>query len=412
MATIKFYLQSSKSEAGIYVRLRQGKDIDAKAKTKFIINPSDWSQSKQQPKNDKDEQFKKLNSDLSDFKNKLLAHFNMSVLNTSIDSNWLKNFINPPEELDGIPNKLVEYFGYYAKLKKHTISKSAYGKIETNKKLIESFQKHKSKVFYVKDYNDEFVAEFKPFCTQNNISHNTFVRKVKFIKTVCYHARRNGVETHYQLDSVKAKLENIEIIYLEKEEYDKISSTQFDSNYQNNTRDWLIVCTETAQRVSDFMRFTKNNIRNDGEDKFIEFRQQKTNKEMSIYVTSKLSTLLDKNEGNFPKKISSQNFNLYVKEICKICGLIKPIEGSLRDKETKKYVKGLYPKYQLISSRIGRKTFATYYFGKLPNELIMAQTGHKTESSFLMYVGKPKISMAKQLASAIKQLNKEIDEKI
>ena len=42
----------------------------------------------------------------------------------------------------------------------------------------------------------------------------------------------------------------------------------------------------------------------------------------------------------------------------------------------------------------------------------MAQTGHKTESSFLMYVGKPKISMAKQLATAIKQLNKEIYETI
>lgn len=412
MATIKFYLQSTKSEAGIYVRIRQGKEIDAKAKTKFIINPSDWSQSKQQPKNIKDEEFKKLNSDLSDFKNKLLAHFNMSVLTTKIDSNWLNNFIYPPDELKGIPNKLVEYFDYYAKVTEHLVKKSTYGKIITNKKFIELFQKHKNKIFYVKDYNDEFVADFKPFCTQNKISHNTFVRKVKAIKTICYHARRNGVETHYQLDGIGAKLENIEKIYLEKEEYDKISFTQFNSNYQNNARDWLIVCTESAQRVSDFMRFTKSNIRFDGEDRFIEFRQQKTNKEMSIYVTPKLSILLDKNGGNFPKKISSQNFNLYVKEICFICGLIQPIQGALRNKITKEYVRGIYPKYQLISSKIGRKTFATYYFGKLPNELIMAQTGHKTESSFLMYVGKPKISMAKQLASAIKQLNKEIDEKI
>ena len=412
MATFKFYLQSKKSEAGLYIRVREGKNIDAKAKTKFIINPSDWSQSKQQHKNFKDEVGKKFNSDLSDFKNELLAQFNMNGINTTIDSNWLKKFINPPKELNGIPNKLVEYFDYYAKLKESTVGKSAYGKIKTNKKLIELFQKHKSKIFYVKDYNDEFVADFKPFCTQNNISQNTFVRKVKFIKTVCYHARRNGVETHYQLDSVKAKLEKIEVIYLEKEEYDKISFTQFNSNYLNNTRDWLIVCTETAQRVSDFMRFTKNNIRHDGEDRFIEFRQQKTNKEMSIYVTQKLSILLDKNGGDFPKKISSQNFNLYIKEICKICGLTQPIEGSLKDKETKKYVKGMYPKYQLISSRIGRKTFATFYFGKLQNELIMAQTGHKTESSFLMYVGKPKISMSKQLATKMKQLNKEIYETI
>jgi hypothetical protein len=37
----------------------------------------------------------------------------------------------------------------------------------------------------------------------------------------------------------------------------------------------------------------------------------------------------------------------------------------------------------------------------------MAQTGHTTESSFLLYVGKSQMSMSKQLAEAIKKLNKK-----
>jgi integrase len=409
MATIKFYLQSKKNPAGIYVRIREKEKVDAKSKTKFVINPNDWSQIKQQTKNTNDEAFKKLNSDLSDFKNKLLTHYNNCIQNTKIDSNWLKQFINPTEELEGIPTKLVDYFDYYASVRKHSVSESTHSKIFTNKKFIESFQKHKKREFYIKDFNENFVAEFQLFSIQKGISQNTFARKIRTIKTVCYHARKNGIETHYHLDSIIAKNEKIDVIYLEKTEYDKISNTNFEHNYLNNTRDWLIVCTETAQRVSDFMYFTKNNIRYDGEDKFIEFTQKKTKKEMSIYVTPKLSVLLDKNEGNFPNKISSQNFNIYLKEICKLSGLTQPCKGALKNKETKLYEKGIYPKYQLISSKIGRKTFATYYFGKLPNELIMAQTGHTTESSFLLYVGKPKISMAKQLATAIKQLNKGID---
>lgn len=412
MATIKFYLQSKKNPAGIYVRIREGEKVDAKSKTKFVINPNDWSQIKQQTKNTNDEAFKKLNSDLSDFKSKLLTHYNNSIQNTKIDSNWLKQFINPTEELEGIPTKLVDYFDYYASVRKHSVSESTHSKIFTNKKFIESFQKHKKTEFYIKDFNENFVAEFQLFSIQKGISQNTFARKIRTIKTVCYHARKNGIETHHHLDSIIAKNEKIDVIYLEKTEYDKISNTNFEHNYLNNTRDWLIVCTETAQRVSDFMYFTKNNIRYDGEDKFIEFTQKKTKKEMSIYVTPKLSILLDKNQGNFPNKISSQNFNIYVKEICKLSGLTQPCKGALKNKETKLYVKGIYPKYQLISSKIGRKTFATYYFGKLPNELIMAQTGHTTESSFLLYVGKPKISMAKQLATAIKQLNKEKNETI
>ena len=55
MATIKFYLQSKKNPAGIYVRLREGRNIDAKAKTNFVLNPSDWNLTKERPKNLKDE---------------------------------------------------------------------------------------------------------------------------------------------------------------------------------------------------------------------------------------------------------------------------------------------------------------------------------------------------------------------
>ena len=47
MPTIKFYIQSDKKPAGIYVRLREGRNIDAKAKTNYAINPLDWNNKKQ-----------------------------------------------------------------------------------------------------------------------------------------------------------------------------------------------------------------------------------------------------------------------------------------------------------------------------------------------------------------------------
>ncbi len=39
---IIFYLQSKKNPAPIYVRIRQGRTVDAKAKTNFSIDPSLW----------------------------------------------------------------------------------------------------------------------------------------------------------------------------------------------------------------------------------------------------------------------------------------------------------------------------------------------------------------------------------
>jgi integrase len=266
------------------------------------------------------------------------------------------------------------------------------------------FEKFRKTKFLIKDFNDDFLTHFKAFCTANKIAQNTYARKVRYIKTICYDARKNGIETHYQLGSIRAKNEKLDIVYLTIEEYEKILNTDFKSESLNNVRDWLIVCTETAQRISDFMDFTKNNIRFDGEDSFIEFTQKKTKKEMNVFVTSRLSKLLNSNNGNFPRPISSAKFNEYIKTVCKISGLTEKCKGALTNKETKIREVGTFPKYKLISSKIGRKTFASYYFGKLPNELIMAQTGHVTESSFLFYVGKTHTSMAKQLAIAMKKL--------
>lgn len=404
MATIKFYLQSKKNPAGIYVRLREGRNIDAKAKTNFAINPSDWNSTKEKPKNLKDEGFKKLNAELTKFKSNLLNHYNDSQSQTEINSKWLKNFINPSTQKNEISNTLVDYFGYYAKYKKGNVSKDTYTKILTNQKFLEKFEINRRTEFLIKDVNNNFIVEFKNFCESENIAQNTFARKVRFIKTICYDAMKNGIETHYQLPSIKAKNEKINIIYLTEDEYNNICKKDFEFDYLNNTRDWLIVCCETAQRISDFMNFTKSNIRFDGQDSFIEFTQKKTQTKMSVFVTPKLSKLLKTNNGSFPRKISSAKFNEYLKVVCKESGLTNLVDGELKNKETKIREVGKFPKWKLITSKIGRKTFASNYFGKLPNELIMAQTGHKTESSFLAYVGKTQTSMSKQLATAFKNL--------
>lgn len=49
MATINFYIQTQHNPAGIYVRLRDGRKIDAKAKTNYVVNPKNWSIKKDNP---------------------------------------------------------------------------------------------------------------------------------------------------------------------------------------------------------------------------------------------------------------------------------------------------------------------------------------------------------------------------
>ena len=44
------------------------------------------------------------------------------------------------------------------------------------------------------------------------------------------------------------------------------------------------------------------------------------------------------------------------------------------------------PKYELVSSHVGRRSFVTHFYGKMATADIMLQTGHKTEKIFFEYL--------------------------
>ena len=49
---------------------------------------------------------------------------------------------------------------------------------------------------------------------------------------------------------------------------------------------------------------------------------------------------------------------------------------------------GIYPKYELITSHVVRRSFATNYYGRVPTAYIKTITGHATEAMLLKYIGK------------------------
>lgn len=401
MATIKYFIQSKNNPAGIYVRLREGRSIDAKAKTNFAINPDDWSSKKGQPKT-ADAKFKDLNQDLSTLSEKLLKHYNSSVGKHTINSQWLKEFINPPQQAEAIPNKLVEYFDYYALHKKSELEASTYTKLHVNKHLVERFQKETKTEYFIKDVDANFKLSFEAFCKTENYAQNTIARTIKFIKTICYHARNNGIETHFQLNSINAKIEKVEKIFLTIEEIEKIEKKEFSAEYLINAKDWLIISCETGQRVSDFMRFKKEYIRYEGKVPLIEFTQIKTGKKMAIPLSKKVMAILKTRKGEFPRQISDQRYNEYIKEVCKIAELNEKIKGARQQTNEKTKItrkeSGTFEKWELVTSHIGRRSFATNNYGRIPTSLLINVTGHSTETMFLEYIGKTVTEKAIQLA--------------
>jgi integrase len=95
---------------------------------------------------------------------------------------------------------------------------------------------------------------------------------------------------------------------------------------------------------------------------------------------------LNKRNFNFPKEMPHQTFNRLVKDVCMKAKITEVVEGS--KKINNRQIKGMYPKYELVSAHIGRRTFATLFWGVYSISELTYITGHSTEKSFSVYMKK------------------------
>jgi hypothetical protein len=428
MATVNFLYRSRKDKANLILRLLyrfNDSDFIFGGNTKCEVLRDYWT--KQHKKKSKDISIKKrqieVNSELNKIENHVLNAFN-SVKPDEVNKDWLQTqidqYYNPPTETAELPTDLLNYFNYFLESKKKEIVIGTYKKYKSTERLLERYQKTKSRKIKISDVNDKFKIDFEDYCLKNKYALNTISKFLKTIKTVCNHAKHNGLHISHQLDKIKTPQHKTEKIYLTFDELAKIENIderRLNDNYEN-ARDWLIISCYTGQRVSDFMRFDKSMIRYELDKKgnskpFIEFTQNKTHKIMTVPLHPKVIEILGKRDGNFPKLISDPKYNLYIKQVCRIAGLTEKIKGSKltdinKDAETdlcskkvkeKKYrkIKGVYPKWELITSHIGRRSFATNFYGTIPTSYLINMTGHSSEALFLTYLGKSNKDLAMEI---------------
>lgn len=126
---------------------------------------------------------------------------------------------------------------------------------------------------------------------------------------------------------------------------------------------------------------------------------------MTIPIINEVWEILKKREGSFPDKQGHQEYNRNIKEVCKVAGLNGSCEGKVIVSIAPKGKKGtgsdlrrklgIYPKWKLVSSHIGRRSFATNYYGRIPTTYLMYITGHSSEKTFLKYIKKSNSDLAK-----------------
>ncbi|PTT30484.1 hypothetical protein DBR28_15975 [Chryseobacterium sp. HMWF028] len=233
-------------------------------------------------------------------------------------------------------------------------------------------------------------------------SVNYTFNNLRLLRIIAYHAERNGIKLHSQIKLVKSKEEKTIFQILTPAELKKIENHVFEDYDLDNVRDWLLISAYSGQRISDFMRFnaqmlTKEKLDNEQEGYFLNFIQDKTDHVLHLPVHPKILEILNKRGFQFPPQYNEDKYNLLVKTVCKDAGITEMCYGGIEKKRRKVYAN--YPKHELITSHIGRRSFASNNYGKIPTPLLMVATGHKSEDMFLRYIGKVDRQQSHALAS-------------
>lgn len=208
---------------------------------------------------------------------------------------------------------------------------------------------------------------------------------------------------------VKFKILQKPVIFLTKEELLKVYNYQIPANQTKvklhkyngeeytkkveeagaiaKTRDLFCFCAFTSLRYSDMAQLKRSDIIGD----VMYITTQKTNDRLPINLNSFAKAILDKyKDSQFPGDlalpvISNQKMNHYLKDLCELCEINEPItkvcfRAGNRVEET-------YPKYELIGTHAGRRTFICFALSNgIAPQVVMKWTGHSDYKAMKPYI--------------------------
>ncbi len=402
MATIKYLLKGKSDTSSIYLRLSLGRGNDYMKKTGFNIAKTQWSNSKAQPKQTNPDN-RNIATDLKALENFIYNKVNAANLSNEIlNSSWLgfqiDLFFNRVHEtkqsdfvLDLIQNLIDNAHTINNSKGGIGLSKSRIQAYKRLKTLFSEFQKNKN--IRLIQLNSMLLNEFRSWLlTDNNYSSVYSNKKIADLRVVCRNANSRGLPLpidfySFKLGEIKTYDDDEDVVYLNKNEIERIEEVDLKSEALINARKWLVIACYIGQRGQDLLKVSDSKVFQKKEDGnlVIDITQFKGNKKVSIPVHPKVEEIY---RNGLPYKVSTQKLNKYFKKICELAEINDLTVGKLYDSKTKRKVKGTRPKFMYITTHTGRRSFATNYYQDAPTSLIMSVTGHTKESTFLKYINK------------------------
>nr|WP_246439915.1 site-specific integrase [Rhabdobacter roseus] len=265
-----------------------------------------------------------------------------------------------------------------------------YIKFSVIKNHLQEFDKAISFEGFTVDRMLDYVTYLR---TKRNMRNTTIVKSLSFVKWFLRWAIKNGYPVSQTTLDFNPKLKGTDgkikkVVFLTVEELTHLYNFPIPESkgYLDRVRDVFIFCCFTGLRYSDAYNLRKA----DDKGSYIEFVAQKTSESLKVETNKYSRAILDKyrevplKDGKALPVITNQKMNEYLKELGELAKLDTP--------ETLVYFKGnerieeVHPKYALLSTHCGRKTFITnlLYLG-VSDHVIRKWTGHRDHKSFDVY---------------------------
>jgi integrase len=250
------------------------------------------------------------------------------------------------------------------------------------------------------DVNERFYDNFVKYQNSKGYSLNTIGKHIKNIKAfINWLPLAERITCQFVEPKKCAKLaEEVENIYLTEQELAMLAGLEL-NGYLEKVRDQFILLAWTGCRYSDLAKLESENISEVDGCKVFKLEQKKTGAKVVIPIFPAVQCILEKYDYVVPKAMPNQDFNRYIKQVCKLAGLDEEVKiertvGGEKKAEVK-------PKFEFVSAHTARRSFATNMYKRgFPTLMIMSITGHRTEKSFLTYI---KVTKEENAAAMMRQ---------
>ncbi len=295
---------------------------------------------------------------------------------------------------------LLGFFDIYEAfltLKEDKLTTNGVKDFKTLKTHLLGFEKARNKKILLNEVDVSFFEQFESYMSKKvivekvkgsdieitkNFADSTISKNLQTLRVFLNSQLKKGMPVNLSYKNFKISSKHSPVLITLEEDEFRILLNRVDDERLEKVRKMFVLQCCTGLRYSDVIKIRSSHLQND----IIKMNSTKTKQELNIPLNSISKSILT--ECNFDTStisISNQKYNVYIKELCRLVGVTKPVmDISFRGN---KEIQNLTKKSEIMSSHDGRRFFITQnLINGVRSEVIMSMTGHVDFRSFKKYI--------------------------